>query len=266
MNGALRILAAVAWASLAGCSTGTGPDAGTDAGPDAGISMDAGFHYTDFSQGTAVLSGDIAGTWGADSLAEYHTSGFTFVDGGNSGPYVYLQFGDTNYVKNVYPWFGCRFFLFATTTLDAGIYTPGNVSYVSCWAVNSTDDGGTEIEWGTAGLPTFAPPNTFMADVISPGPVSLVDQSGGYWQDPTATFEVYLTPVPPATGQGVTLSVTVAPPPAQPTARLVPLSETAASLRPGCAGRCREGAQWSASRPPSSRGESRARRGRKGHA
>jgi hypothetical protein len=192
-----QLLSAVASACLvAGCST-----EGTSA-------VDAGFHYTQLSAGTATLSGAFTGTWEANGFAFLVEKGFLLLDGGTSGPYIYVQVSSAPTAPP--PFFGCSFELFQSTTLDAGVYTPDNVSDLSCNVIVFPTDGGTESEfWGNLGG-TLAPASIFQLQLTSPGPES-VFSSGANWYDPTATLSMYLAPSPGQT-QGVVVSVTVAPP------------------------------------------------------
>jgi hypothetical protein len=202
-----QILSAVAIAGLvAGCSSA---EQSSDAGPDAG------FHYTGLSVGSATFAGGLTGTVAANGFAFSMSTGYPLLDGGNSGPYVYVQISDdpqnttgTN--------FSCAFNLYGIT-LDAGVFTPANVDQLLCFVVVSLPDGGTGDQWwGGYGGP-FGPPNTFELELTSPGPAS-VSSSGTNWFDPSATLSVYLASSAPLTApadetQGVILVVTVAPRP-----------------------------------------------------
>jgi len=202
MNRTFQILSAVVWASIvAGC--GTSSDAGLDAG------VDAGFHYTRLSEGTAILSGAVTGTAGANAFAFYNPIVFPLPDGGNYGPSVYFQ------VSNAVPPapgpdFGCGFRLLLRTTLEAGIYTPSNVSELQCTAENVPDGGGDPEFWGNVGV-DFGPPSAFALVLTSPGPVDSYS-SGANWNDPSGTAYVYMAPGPGQT-EGFGFSVTFAPPP-----------------------------------------------------
>jgi len=203
MSRTAQVLSAVAMASIvAGCGSSGG-------GPDAGPLVDAGFHYTTLSVGTATFTGALSGTWGATALAFSIPMGFPLADGGNSGPYVYFQI--TSAISSPGPSWGCQFLLFSSTTLDAGEYTPTNTDWPICDIIIFLPDGGTGDEWFAGLGGTFAPPNTFDLELTSPGPAG---GSSSYtnWDDPSATLTAYLAPNPGQT-EGVTITATVAPPP-----------------------------------------------------
>jgi hypothetical protein len=204
MSRTRQILAGVAAASIvAGCGT-------TPEGPDAGPLVDAGFHYTALSVGTATFGGALTGTFGATALGFSVPMGFQLLDGGNSGPYVYFQIGSA--VGATGPSWGCRFELFPSTTLDAGFYTPTNVSQLLCDIIIFLPDGGTGDEWFAGLGDSFQPPNIFDLNLTSPGPASTFS-SASNWDDPSASVSVYLAPSPGQTEGGVVITATVAPPP-----------------------------------------------------
>jgi hypothetical protein len=201
MSRTAQILSAVLVASIvAGCGT-------TTERPDAGPLVDAGFHFTAPSVGTATFGGALTGTFGATALGFSETTGFPLLDGGNSGPYVYFQI--TNALESAGPSWGCSFELFSTTELDPGSYTPANVNELDCVIIIYLPDGGTGEQW-FANLEGGFEPNIFDLNLTSPGPAR---HSPPDWADPSATVSVYLAPSPGENDGGVVITATVAPPP-----------------------------------------------------
>jgi hypothetical protein len=198
MNRGTRALRAGVVASLMGCSAGTGT------GTDAGTPSDAGFHYTIPSQGTATFSGDLTGTWGVSAIATIERSA-PQPPGPCSLSWFALVLNDTNAQGS--PHFACTVVNCSFPIIDGGVYTSSN-SQVDCLVTDV--EGGTEVDWGDAALPV-APPSTFELQLTSLGPLTYGDEVA-YWNQPSATFTVYLAPNPPGTGQGVSFSGTVAPP------------------------------------------------------
>jgi hypothetical protein len=206
MNRTTQILGAVALAYLgAGC--GASPEAEPDAGPLVGV----GFHHSGLSQGTATLSGAFTGTANAVGFAFSIPTGFLLPDGGNSGPYIYVQV--SNALPSSGPSFGCTFLLYFSTALGAGIYTPTNVSGLQCTAEYDPADGGTSEFWGNIG-DAFGPPSVFELNLTSPGPAD-VSSSGTNWFTPSGTVSVYMAPGPEQV-EGFGFDVTVAPLPCPP--------------------------------------------------
>ncbi len=211
MSRMAQILSTVGVASIvAGCGS-------TGGGPDAGPLVDAGFHYTELSAGTATFAGGLTGTVAATGFAFSVPTGYLLGDGGNSGPYVYIQISNALSENTTGPNFACSFELYDSTTLDVGIYTPANVDQLLCFVIVPLPDGGTGDQWWDGFGGAFGPPNIFELELTSPGPASGFS-SGTNWFDPSATLTAYLASsgylTPPADEtEGVILNATVAPPP-----------------------------------------------------
>jgi len=191
MKSAAHILGTIAMVYvLAGCSSAGEPG------------VDAGFHYTETSGGTATLTGAVSGAWAVAASASTGAWRLMLPDGGFSVSSV--QFALSSLTAN--PSFGCLVYL-PTSSLQTGTLTPADVTALYCSLLVA--DGGTTQFWGNLDGTAFEPPNAFELNISSVGPVRF---NGTFWSNPSATLTMNLAAYP-GPGEAVGFSVTVAPPP-----------------------------------------------------
>lgn len=192
---------ALASLAMAGCSSGSGPDAG----PDAGVL------YSCPSSGPVILSGAAAGSWDCSAISNYEGNGdIVLPDGGvhrGSFSFIMVHLPDVPDGGDDLL-FDFSIFDFSRTELQTGTFRPGDFDEVFAH-VTFLDGGyfpdGGHIYWGNI--------VTFELTVTSTGPVDMLGDDAGSanWFGPSANLTVYFAPNPGAT-VGVLLGATVEPP------------------------------------------------------